>query len=196
MGSSRDERDRGNRVMSIALVALVIALASLMWNVVSTAYSWKLNKPAIDIFAGPEFEGERDFFAVDVRNTGGSPVGIKEVYVHYTYEGWWKRRWLPRRKGWLMWVGTGQGIGVTLEDCTIQPYHNQKWEFDKYELLRKRERFPNPPKQFLVQVRLATGKSVYAKALFEVLPGESQWILDRHNTDKPQLPSKDDSLPD
>ncbi len=32
MGPSRDERDRGNRVMSIALAALIIALASLPWN--------------------------------------------------------------------------------------------------------------------------------------------------------------------
>jgi hypothetical protein len=33
----------------MAIAAFIIALASLLWNIASTVYSWKFSKPAIRI---------------------------------------------------------------------------------------------------------------------------------------------------
>jgi hypothetical protein len=158
--------------MSIALAALIIALASLMWNVVSTVYSWKFSKPAIAIETTPRWTNEKQWVDVNVVNTGGSAVAIKEIMVW-----WWfakgKARNNPMRGAWLRRLqrrfskdDRPKPIARSFNDPdtgpdlphTIQPYHDETWSFD-WSLLRKVWlNSSNPTKSFLIQVRLSNGK--------------------------------------
>jgi hypothetical protein len=166
--------------MSIALAALIIALASLMWNVVSTAYSWRFSKPAIKIVEGWERSQHQNWFVVDVQNRGGSSIAVNEIDVLWDFE----RERLSKVPGKLRWArdfsGAGSGIpkaGVNDPEAgpdfpyTIQPYHAQKWRFGRSDLLRNWKNTPKRPKKFLVVVYLATGEPV-TKEISPVVMGD------------------------
>jgi hypothetical protein len=156
--------------MSIALAALIIALASLMWNVVSTAYSWKFSKPAIRIAEGWRFGNGENWLYIDLYNTGGSSIAVEEIYVFWLF----RKGGLYRVPGTLRWRRRIYGSSSSLPEedgindpaagpdlpYTIQPYHAQKWRFDRSELLRSWKNSPMERDKFLVVVTLATGKLV------------------------------------
>jgi hypothetical protein len=180
--------------MSIALAALIIALASLLWNVVSTAYSWKFNRPAIRIVAGPQYQGPTNSLKIDVQNRGGAAIAVTGVAVYWEYEKWWERVYF-QKEGWLARKVSRSGIGAThpgsasredgtaLRYVTIQPYHAQTWTCDRDELIRSWVKSPKPSKKFVVQVSLATGKRVTKKASVEAIPGEAAHIASQEKPD-------------
>ena len=68
--------------MTIALSALVIALCSLIWNVVTTAHSWRANTPSIKLdlrTVWPRIE-------INVRNRGGSPTAVSSTRLIVSYK--------------------------------------------------------------------------------------------------------------
>lgn len=163
--------------MSIALAALIIALASLMWNVVSTAYSWKSSKPAIrvEVIPKPANANGKRCLAVNIINTGGSAVGIKEMYVC-----WWRYLKVRRNHIWQTWLWELRyrfSKAALPVDCnyimdepegpdfphTIPPYHDATWSFN---VTRIREGWRNSrprPKDIVIRVQLSNGKHIIHK---------------------------------
>jgi hypothetical protein len=167
--------------MSIALAALIIALASLMWNVVSTVYSWKFAKPTVSIAARPHFSEKRMWLDINVVNTGGSAIGVKMIHViwwfakgearRHTYRIVWIRRWLLRfrrrfstdvkpKRLFRSFANPDEGPELP---HTITPYHDEAWKFD-YDQLRQAWLNSSPrTKKFLVEVWLSNGKRAACK---------------------------------
>jgi hypothetical protein len=160
--------------MSIAVAALIIALASLVWNVVSTAYSWKFNRPAVKIVPTNLITGRPGWFYIDVQNRGGRAIEVKEVILCWIFARWWQRNYSIRRGRWRVWLrrmptrsGSLQGsktneFGPGMP-YTIEPYHAQKWAFDTAPLLRYWRKSRWSSKYCLMEVQLATGKTVRRK---------------------------------
>jgi hypothetical protein len=168
--------------MFIALAALIIALASLIWNIISTAYSWKFSRPDVKIVAGPTWtSGEGCRLSIDVQNKGGSAIAVEEVHVF-----WWfargKARRNPASKPWLRRISkrlsryaTPRPLarGTDIPDlgpdfpCTIQAYHSQEWSFDLKRLIEywhnTSKRSGKATRNFLILVRLSNGKKVSSK---------------------------------
>jgi hypothetical protein len=155
--------------MSIATYALIIALASLIWNIAATAYSWKFTRPAIRIAAVPSWTRKGSWLKIDVQNRGGSSIEVKEIIVYW----WFKKGWPRKRVPWRIISGAGirqpSARGVTNTSAgpdfphTIQPYHAQTWTFDRTELLKSWANSAEHSEKLLIEVRLATGKSVRKK---------------------------------
>jgi hypothetical protein len=184
--------------MSIALAALIIALASLLWNVVSTAYSWKFSKPAIRIAARQGFHRGRYYLTVDVQNRGGSAIAITQLAVIYSLGKWWRRFYFPRRKIWLQRKGpwSARIITPTPEETeygprlpyTIQAYHSQKWEFDRSRLYKEWLKTPEHTNKLIIEVLLSTGKRAGKKIDAEVIPGEAAIIIAKNEAGQLELP--------
>lgn len=200
--------------MSIALAALILAVGSLTWNIVSTLYSWKFSRPDIEVIAIPRMSRDADYLDVEVRNKGGSAIGVTKVIVYYDFEGWWQRKYLPGRY-WLQLKGSGSGLGPIRgpsgkEDVrlfytpfTIQAYHSETWRFDRAELLRRWTDYQDHTKKLRIDVWLATGKTVRKRVGAEYGPGDADYILNKEKymasldgPDQPQLPFENNSLSD
>jgi hypothetical protein len=199
--------------MSVALAALVIAVGSLTWNMVSTLYSWKFSRPDIEITPIRVLSGKLNYLNVEVRNKGGSPVGVTRVIVNYEFERWWQRKYLPGRK-WLRPKASSSGLGPIRgpsgkEDadlfcpCTVQAYHSETWQFDRISLLRGWANYPWHTKRLRIDVWLATGKQVRRKIDAELHPGEADFILNKEKymvspdePDQPELPFENNSPPE
>lgn len=198
--------------MAISIAALIIALASLMWNVISTAYSWKFSKPAIKIITNARWTREKDWLVVNVVNTGGSAVAIRELQLY-----WWfakgKARSNPHRATWLLrtfWkirrriyritrkppkAGLVPPLSKSINNPeegpdfphTIPPYHNQVWSFDDLRLMKLWEESSIRTKNFLIEVRLSNGKRVTHKTpAFFV--SASNWSKDKNRGENNSLP--------
>ena len=198
--------------MSIALAALIIALASLLWNVVSTVYSWKFSKPAIRIMTNARWTREIDWLDVNVVNTGGSAIAIRELNLY-----WWfakgKARNNPTRAAWtlrILWKIRRRIYRITRKPPktglvpplsrainnpeegpefphTIPPYHNQVWSFDDLRLMKLWEGSSIRTKNFLIEVALSNGKRVRHKVpVFFV--SASNWSKDKGREENKSLP--------
>lgn len=159
--------------MSIALVALIIATGSLMWQVVSTVYSWKFSKPAIRVEARPNLDlAHGRSLAVNIINTGGSAIGIKEMQVC-----WWSYLKARSNTTWETWLWKLRNrlskdappVSFSRIRCepegpdflhTVPPYHDATWFFNLNPI---RERWRNSrtrPKDIVIRVRLSNGKRI------------------------------------
>src|SRR6266446_330150 len=115
--------------MSIALAAFVIALCSLMWNVVSTLNSWRLSRPLIKLRIGAVHPmGSGPSLRVNIMNTAASPVAITSIFI-----------WARWRKGGRSgrgfdyastWEGADNHIEGPALPFKIDGRHSQNWEFD------------------------------------------------------------------
>lgn len=155
--------------MSIGIAALIIALASLAWNIVSTAYSWKLSKPAVGIVPTSTSSSKGNWLDIDIQNRGGAPIAVTQVIIYTEYERWWQRNYSLRRGRWRVWLqrkasrrGVGPNKGPDLPH-TVQPYHAQKWSFDETMLAKDWIKSSERPNNFLIEVTLATGKKAVRK---------------------------------
>lgn len=191
--------------MPIALVALVIAVGSLTWNISSTIYSWRFSRPDIEVMPISGWEHDIDFLDVEVRNKGGSPVGVTRVIVNCYFTKWWQRNYRPRRHGWLRRIVSEGGFGPMSSTgsvkkdrhffCTIQAYHSETWRFDKAFILKEWLKFPEHTKKLRIDVWLATGKQVRKTMNAEGFPGEVDLLVNKKKylagldePDQPQLP--------
>lgn len=171
--------------MTLALAALIIALASLLWNIISTVYSWKFSKPAIRIVASPRWTGDEEWLVIDVQNIGGSAIAVKEVDIF-----WWfvkgRARNNPMRGARLRKLYrritrdykprpiarsvNDPEIGPSLPH-TIQPYNSQEWSFDADRLIELWRKSSKRPKKFLIRVGLATGRTATEKVEVDRIAG-------------------------
>lgn len=184
--------------MSIALAALIIALASLVWNIVS----WKSSRPAIRIEPIVNGLGSGSFLDVDVQNRGGSAIAITSVFVMFESEGWWHRHYSIRRGGLkrlFRRIHIRSGVGYKSDATehgpglpyTLQPYHAQNWTFDVPSLYKSWKRFPVRSSDCLIEIRLATGKTVEKK----ISPDYLFWHLELEEPVSPDKPDENKSLP-
>jgi hypothetical protein len=163
--------------MSMALAALIIALASFIWNIISTAYSWKFSKPDVKINANTKWTiGEGSRLIIDVQNRGGSAIAVETVNVYWWFvRGYGSRQWMRRlfrkhprySKPRALARSTNiPKLGPSFPS-TIQAYHSQDWEFDADELIkdwRNASQWEGTgPRDFLIQARLSNGKKVSLK---------------------------------
>lgn len=118
--------------MSIALWALIIALFSLIWNVVTAAHSWRADMPSIklDLRKASWYQME-----VNLRNRGGSPVAVSRIELIVFYKtrhdqkiGWRHRTWTIATPNDLLSPVDISGPGLPF---TILGYHNQEWKIPK-----------------------------------------------------------------
>lgn len=163
----------------MALAALIVALAALVWNVISTAYSWRFSRPDIKVSAGPTWEnGKGTRLDINVKNQGGSPVAVESVCVYWWFENrktysrfkqgwqWPKLRLRPARTTSPRPLARSSGdpdFGPSFP-CTIPAYHSQKWSFNLSSLIivwwNTARRTGIETKDFLIRVDLSNGKSI------------------------------------
>jgi hypothetical protein len=167
--------------MSIALAALIIAVCSLIWNIVSTLRSWRLSKPQIklNVYTVHPVEGDPSL-RVNVTNTSSSPVAITSIFI------------------WAKWQGggrSGRGFDYALANqdqadhiegppipFTIDGYHSQNWSFSPESTrLSLIESIRGETREIVVEVKMATGRSVQ----------EMIKIGDRFNSDEIAYLSRD-----
>jgi hypothetical protein len=188
--------------MSLALVALIIALASLMWNVVSTVYSWQFSKPVIRVNSNPHWQGGESWFSIEVQNRGGSPIEVTGVFAYYAFQRKWVWSRSRSRIGRLKRSVLGDAISPASRESvryTIQAYHAHEWRIDRYKLFeawmqaKRRSSEFVIEKEFVIEVELATGKRVFEKVLAEVFADEAAaHMADLDRPEQSQLPGKDD----
>lgn len=197
----------------MAVAAFVIALASLLWSVVSTVYSWKFSKPDIKIVANSRWTREKkDWLDVNVVNTGASAIAIRELKLY-----WWfangKARNNPRRSPWLPSIFRKMRRGFyritkkppkaslvaplcrAINDpeegpdfpYTVPPYHNQVWSFEDLRLMKLWQGSPTRADKFLIEATLSNGKRATCKVPAFFLSA-SNWSKDKKREENNSLP--------
>jgi hypothetical protein len=142
--------------MSIALAALIIALATLILIVIQNLFPWTFSKFTARIDAAPCSIDNEDWLIVYVYNKSASPIAVSSVTVYFRFERWWLRKYFPWSR--LYWRGkvSRRGVFPSLSqdgeefDCTIEAYHTQKWRVDRSHLLKEWADAEGHPKRFLV----------------------------------------------
>src|SRR5579864_1319590 len=91
--------------MIISIFAIVIALCSLIWNVISAIRSWRLNRPLVKLELSSErrlrshlrivFQDTRDL-CIEVQNRGGAPVAVTAINIS-----------IEDKEGWISKLGSG-----------------------------------------------------------------------------------------
>src|SRR5215813_10150675 len=118
--------------MALSVVALVIALCSLIWNIISTIYTWAIGRPHIKLSLGSSETGPPTviWVEINVANTGGSPISVQSVSVRWQYN----RR---SRVGSQIRSAPDEGSGTTGPSLpyTLDAYHAQFWCFDAVRYL-------------------------------------------------------------
>jgi hypothetical protein len=156
--------------MTLSLIALLTAVASLTWNVLSTIYGWTTSRPnvkvRIEARAGLQEDGVNAalWLNINVRNNGGEVVGITTIMIWTTY--------LTQRKLFRKILRAKSGFGIESDQLehwregisgpvlpyTLAPHHSKTWRFDisSQELITTED-------PWVVEVTPATGKSVLFK---------------------------------
>jgi hypothetical protein len=151
--------------MTIALVALIVAACSLIWNIVTALHAWRTNMPSIKLdvrnFSSEELQ-------TNLRNRGGSAIAITKISVirymrvkhkkpaspHPIYREYWQTIWeIPEghRKDDV------EGPSLPF---TIAGYHNQEWSLHNWRPLPPHETQKARIDRISVVVELGTGKVV------------------------------------
>jgi hypothetical protein len=146
--------------MTLSIVALIIALCSLIWNIASTTYTWVIGKPhiRIDISSHETGTPAGPWLTIIIRNTGGSAVGMRSVSI------WWQYGWRSRIGSMIDSEPDEKygAIGPSLP-YTLDAHHAQTWQFDAVRYLGQKNRSQSFPKRLLVEVDLATGRRITSK---------------------------------
>ena len=144
--------------MSLSVIALVIALCSLIWNIISTAYTWAIGKPSVRLTASSKLAEDRTevLLQIAATNIGGSPVGIRNVSL------WWQ---FDRRSRTGVHIDSTPDANVGTYGpalpCTLTANHAQRWQFDVMRYLG--EKYGSEfPRKLLLGVQLETGREVLA----------------------------------
>jgi len=68
--------------VSIAIIALIVAVCSLLWNIISTVHSWQLDRPRVRTEASFQQRGPRDYWLeLILRNSSKSTAIIESIEV-------------------------------------------------------------------------------------------------------------------
>ena len=152
--------------MSISLIALIIALVSLIWNIISSLHSWRSSIPSIKLHT----KGTWPNIEIDIFNRGGSPVlisGIKVIVRYHTNRNvltgryrWWENE-VPESGGNMNGT-SGPSLPVTLGG-----YHNQKWKLGEALLEEFWDQALRPPIKSVwipkVEIQVQLGNDKVAK---------------------------------
>src|ERR1700738_4769162 len=107
--------------MSIGLIALIIAICSFIWNVISSLHSWRASMPAVEI----RLRGVWPNIEVTILNRGGSPVLISQVSIIVVY----RRHGVKRSGTFPIYIPDSRGNSAALKTSlpfTVQGYHNHQ----------------------------------------------------------------------
>jgi len=152
--------------MAVSILALIIALCSLLWNIISALRSWRMNRPQIQLATSCINTTYERFFGikktdtqslgVDVQNIGGSSIAITSIYI------WWKWENGGERDGDGIGAESGKkapGVKGPPLPFVIGSYNSQEWVFgdERTKLIIKNA---SSVKKVLIEVRLATGETV------------------------------------
>jgi hypothetical protein len=104
---------------------------------------------------------------VNLRNIGGSPIGVARIALVVSYAGRGKSSLRgPQAQKWAILIPDHKGdmLGTSGPSLpfTISGYHSQRWEFGKElaEMFKKSASNNAGIKNVLIHVELATGKVV------------------------------------
>jgi hypothetical protein len=120
--------------VSISFIALVIALSSLVWNIVSSLHSWRTSTPAVKL----RLVGFWPNIDLNVLNKGGSQVSIAQAGVVVRYRLYWRNSRGSSRGIWAVYIPDGIGgmagaLGTSLP-FTLSGYHSHKFKFSGTQL--------------------------------------------------------------
>lgn len=144
--------------MTVALAALVIALCSLIWNVIAALHSWRTGIPLVRLTLSAEVSDNYEGLGVNVRNIGGSPIAVTSLAV-------WSQYSRRSKKGWQITSDESydkdqeerDGISGPLLPITINGHHSERWKFDMVMRLNSQVA-SNFPKRLVAEAELATGR--------------------------------------
>lgn len=165
--------------MPVALLALIVALCSLIWNIVSALRSWRISLPLVKIAVSAINGSDGQEAGIDVQNRGGSPVAITSISI---WTEWNMRKTDVEGFGISADVHNKQlpGIAGPRLPFTLNGRHSQDWIFDDGWVQRMKKEART--KKILIEVRLATGKSVYQTmhlSLFDIGDDEDESVEER-----------------
>jgi hypothetical protein len=159
----------GATAVFIALAALIVAVATLGLITIQNLRPSTFDRLTTRIDAAPCSINDEDWLYVYVQNKSAAPIAVSMVMVNFKFESWWQRDYLPWSGRFLRGKAFRYGVNpFTSEDgqefdCTIEPYHTQKWRVDRSHLLKEWAATEGHSDHFLVEVRLATGTRLSKK---------------------------------
>jgi hypothetical protein len=153
--------------MSIALAALIVAVATLILIMIQNIRPSTFNKLTTKIDAWPAGINDEDWLYVYVNNKSTSPIDVTSIIVYFRFERWWLRSYFPWSGRFLRGKAWRNGVSPFLsddgEDRTIEPYHTKNWRVDRTWLLKEWAATEAHSNRFLVEVKLATGTRLSKK---------------------------------
>jgi hypothetical protein len=152
--------------MIVSVIAIVIASTSLLWNIVSTLYSWHIAKPAIKLeknYQGRSLStqtGKKNtaWLKIALSNTGRSAISVTSFYIWLEYN----------------FFGIGIESDGNRDDAgdtilgpslpyTLEPNHSAAWNWDLVYLFSGYGILDTKGTGFLIEITLGNGKKIQSK---------------------------------
>jgi hypothetical protein len=145
--------------VTISVIALVIALCSLLWNVVSTSRTWHMNSPRIKMNVSAVHYSDSPSLRIEIQNRGGSSIAVMAIYI-------WSQWDKDGREGLAFQIrrevagkkGRSSGVDGPTPPVTVEGHNAQSWVIEPALVDQLME--TSDTASILIEAQLANGQSV------------------------------------
>lgn len=149
--------------MVLSIIAIIIALFSVLWNVVSSIYSWKKAKPLVKVewfrsALRQDDEKMAPWFNVVIRNIGGAPISVTSIDLWRKLDGGSGE---PSARGITLGAleADDKKYSGPVLSYTISPNHSQRWGHN-VGFYTNMFTSPPTPDSLTLEVTLGTGEKL------------------------------------